>query len=83
MNGWFKYHREEAGAFRESQHLRDEAKKQFDIKYNQLMKEKAKLFKKQDVLAWRVDREHQIEAERVKHDPVQAYQFILPDVSYN
>lgn len=33
------------------------------------MKQKAKLFKKQDVLAWRVDREHQIEAERVKNDP--------------
>eukprot|EP00347_Sterkiella_histriomuscorum_P002889 403366404 len=81
LNGWFKYHREESGAFREAQHLREEAKKNFDIRYNTLMKQKAKLFKKQDILAWRVDREHQIEAERVKNDPVQAYQFILPDTT--
>jgi phosphoglucomutase len=44
------------------------------------MKQKEALFRKQDVLAWRVDREHQIQAERVKTDPVQAYQYILPDV---
>lgn len=45
------------------------------------MKQKEKLFKKQDVLAWRVDTEHQIEAERVKTDPAKAFQFILPDVT--
>lgn len=82
LNGWFKYHREEATAFREAQHLREESKRVYEIRSQQLMKQKENLYKKQDVLAWRVDREHQIEAERVKSDPVQAYQFILPDVKY-
>jgi hypothetical protein len=48
--------------------------------FTQLNKTKEKLFQKQDVLAWRVNTEDQIEAERVKRDPVQAFKFILPDV---
>ncbi|CDW76278.1 px domain containing protein [Stylonychia lemnae] len=81
LNGWFKYHREESTSFKEAQCLREEAKKVYDIRYEQLMKQKAKLFKKQDVLAWRVDREFQIDAEKVKTDPAQAYQYILPDTT--
>jgi len=46
LNGWFKYHREESTAFREAQNLREEAKKVYDVRYEQLMKQKAKLFKK-------------------------------------
>ena len=44
------------------------------------MKQKEKLFSKQDILAWRVGTEDQIEAERVKRDPSKAYKFILPEV---
>ena len=73
LNGWFKYHREEAGAFSENCHLREETKRQFEVRYEQLMKQKAKMFKKQDVLAWRVDAEHRIAAEKVKSDPTLAY----------
>ena len=46
------------------------------------MKQKEKLFQKQDVLQWRVNTEDQIEAERVKKDPKEAYKYILPDVRY-
>jgi len=45
------------------------------------MKQKEKLFQKQDVLSWRVNTEDQIEAERVKRDPAQAFKFILPDTT--
>lgn len=45
------------------------------------MKQKAKLFKKQDVLAWRVDTENRIKAEQVKNDPSLAYQYILPETT--
>jgi hypothetical protein len=33
------------------------------------------------VLAWRVNTEDQLEAERVKRDPSKAFQFILPDTT--
>jgi hypothetical protein len=42
---------------REAHNLREESKKKFELRYEQLMKQKEKLFKKQDVLAWRVNRE--------------------------
>ena len=31
-------------------------------------------------MQWRVNTEDQIEAERVKRDPKEAFKFILPDV---
>lgn len=45
------------------------------------MKQKEKLFQKQDILQWRVNTEDQIEAERVKRDPSKAFQYILPDTT--
>ena len=81
LNGWFKYHREEASSLRETQSLRDESKRKYDLRHAQLLKQKEKLFKSQDVLAWRVNSEDQAEAERVKADPAKAYEFILPDVN--
>jgi hypothetical protein len=45
------------------------------------MKQKEKLFQKQDILAWKVGTEDQIEAERIKRDPSKAYKFILPEVT--
>ena len=43
--------------------------------------EKEKLFKSQNVLDWRLDTSDlMIEAEKVKHDPIKAYPYILPDV---
>ena len=42
---------------REEQSLRDEAKRKFDLRYGQLIKEKEKLFKRQDVHEWGVSRE--------------------------
>ena len=80
LNSWFKYHREESVALREAQSLQEESKNKFDARYQQLLKQKEKLFQKQDVLAWRVNTEVQIEAERSKKDPSKAFQFILPDV---
>ncbi len=61
--------------------MRDESKRIFETRNAQLKKQKDALFKKQDVLAWRVDKEHQIAAESAKSNPVEAYKFILPDVN--
>lgn len=47
------------------------------------MKKKEKLFKKQDVSAWRVVDQDRAAAERVKNDPNLAMQFILPEVNSN
>ena len=57
LNSWFKYHREEATALRESQSLQHESRRKFDTRYKELMKQKEKLFQKQDIIAWRVNTE--------------------------
>lgn len=57
LNGWFKYHREEAVALREAQSLQAESRRKYEQMNAQLHKTKEKLFQKQDVLAWRVNTE--------------------------
>jgi hypothetical protein len=69
LNSWFKFHREESNALREAYTLQREAQKKFDAQYKQLLKQKEKLFKKQDIHAWRVTKEDEAQAERVKMDP--------------
>lgn len=81
LSSWFKFHREEAVALRETQSLQEESRRKYDQRFAQLMKQKEKLFKKQDVLSWRVKTEDQIEAEQVKSDPSKAFKFILPDTT--
>ena len=83
LSGWFKYHREESKSFLEAQNLRDESKRIYEARSSQLKKQKESLFKRQDVLAWRVDKEHQIAAESNKTNPVEAFKYILPDVTRN
>jgi hypothetical protein len=81
LNSWFKYHREESIALREAQSLQEESRMKFDTRYQQLLKQKEKLFQKQDILMWRVNTEDQIAAEQVKRDPAKAFQYILPDTT--
>ncbi len=63
--------------------MRDESKRIYEARSSQLKKQKESLFKRQDVLAWRVDKEHQIAAESNKTNPVEAFKYILPDVNRN
>jgi hypothetical protein len=61
--------------------LQEESRIKFETRYQQLLKQKEKLYQKQDILAWRVNAEDQIAAESVKRDPAKAFQYILPDTT--
>jgi hypothetical protein len=60
-------------ALREAFNLQKESQKRFESHYKQLLKQKEKLFKKQDIGDWRVDKEDLVIAERVKTDAAQAF----------
>lgn len=44
LNSWFKHHREESISLREAQSLQEESRTKYDNKYQQLLKQKEKLF---------------------------------------
>jgi hypothetical protein len=57
LSSWFKFHREESVSLREACSLQAISRRKYEQRFKELMKQKEKLFQKQDIIAWRVNTE--------------------------
>ena len=79
LNGWFKYHREEAKSFKEAFYLRNESKIIYEKWKKELDAEKERLFKSQDFGNWKTRPEDIEQLKLVQTDATEAFKYILPD----
>ena len=82
LNEWFKFQREGSLGLMEANSLIKESKFKFQQRHSALMKQKEKLYKTQDVNQWGTNPADLYDAKQVLHDPVKAYQYILPIVIF-
>jgi hypothetical protein len=79
LGSWFKYQKQSARCFKESNYLRAESLNRYTSDKTNLMKKKEKLFREKNVSKWGIPADQAREAVDIMENAEAAFEMMLPE----